>query len=255
MFLLRTNLHVGANVFDNPMNASIKESELSAIKFGFDDDEHIYDDPNLLCNANSLPESPEPYNVACTSTKDQAELQPSLAAAAPSKESDSISEPRYMSISEKTSLSSVAASPNSTLIPQDYSTPMSPCVPQHPENPTPEHDDCYDDCLSSPATTQPSSKPTAAIVTGIPQSYSNPVYASPNSVGCLESQIESNLEITTSSVKTRMEMEKEDGEEQSMYYPLRMKSMQKAGVYQELSVVMKGSTPNADGNPSIEKNE
>lgn len=242
--------------FDNPVNSCMKESEPCSVKFGFNDNEHIYDDPNLLFDAKGNLESPEPYLAAHTGIKDQAKLQPPSAAAVPSKDiSDPSSEPRYMSINEQPS---VTAPPPSTFLPPGYSSPRSPCVPKLSEDAIPD----YDDCLSKPTTTQPTSKPKAPWS----QDYSKllhqasmtaqlpPGYASPKSVGCLESQMDmGEEETTTSSFKAQVETEKEDlvdAKDQSVYFPLRIKSMQKEGAYQE---VMNGSKPSNvnGGQPAI----
>ncbi len=221
VMLRRMNLHVGMDAISNPINTSAKESELKDVKFGFSDDEHIYDDPNLLLGANGRPELPEPYNTLSRTADGQAKLdlssaaagsagkQPQLPAALGSRarrgcnDDNTYSEPRYTALNQQfqeSSLSSTytpASPPHSTFLPPGYASPRSQtfhesCVPQPTETAPPDYDDCIVKVKPSSGQAPPRSEDYHRLIHQAPPPKTSlpPGYASPKSLGFLASQSE-----------------------------------------------------------------
>ena len=194
------NLHVGIDTLggiSNPIDSTEKESKFCDVKFGYDDDEHIYDDPNIILDgkASGRPELPQPY---CKANGGQEKPQLSSAASCSGdkrKGRDLPLEPRYAFLDynkqekqeQKPTLSSVPP-PHSTFLPPGYAAPKS--LPHN--TPTLEEDTSsnYDDCLpSSPTQGIPSyddcvPKPSASNYYNYkPESQSQP-QDPPSSEGC-----------------------------------------------------------------------
>ena len=171
------NLHVGMDTFggiNNPINAAaMKESELLNVKFSFgnEDDEHIYDDPNLLLDANGSPVVPVGYSAPKGTPEAQAKVDmgagskkqpPSNAAMCGSgcgreQGNKAPTEPRYAPLYSQFQQSSssgpymAASPPHSTFLPPGYASPKSSQI-YHECMPPAEEEECpnYDDCVPKP---------------------------------------------------------------------------------------------------------
>ena len=265
---------------DNPINASVKESELYNVKFGFNEDEHIYDDPNHILDANGHTGTPLPYCTLVRSTEgSQAKINLASATACAGKQrnggcnEEHYSEPRYTALSQQVQESSLSA-PAPPPLPPGYASPKSQiyneclpelpeyddCVPRPKDQAPPKSEDCnkpdygnclpklkeqpdYSNCLLEPREQAPPNSEDyhrllhqAPVKPNLP-----PGYASPRSLASQAElkEVKSTEEEVTVSSSFKPQDEpgqvKADSGEPKAYIPLRKKSMNQGGAYQDMT--------------------
>lgn len=238
---------------DNPIDGSVKESELYDGKFGYEECDHVYDDPNRLVMTTS---ELAPYSTLSRSAEEQAQSAPALLSLPPRNKARYVfgdtqdSEPRYEDISQQqvkeSSFGAVTDSPpHSPSLLSGYTSPnvYDECQPKPPN---------YDDCVpKQEEQTPPTLEDYQKLIHQCPESAANKSqsYASPTSLAPQEEEkVTEEAVALSSSVKPQAEQtdddtgEKKDLAEQDVYFPLIKKSMAQTGIYQEVSVPASDAT-------------